>query len=252
MAVAVSESPAETEKRMAVSLFPDAASLRERSDNSDELIRKLESAQFAAKLAEFKFKKGTTLPAADFLGTFPVLIPHVEARFQCDEKELEKAYDRLGLWAGPYSSRSGIKSELDFWRASGRQGVSWLVQRICAESGNDTLNAVANVLSNLGTTALSTILGNLQAHPTPDQAYCLLDALGRMGRQNEDIADRVAVTIMRYIAQSDLDLRQAAVAATSALPTANALEILRSALDTETDPTITETIREEIEERITE
>jgi hypothetical protein len=252
MAVAIRESRAETEERLPLSHLPDIASQRERFDNSDELIWKLESVRFAAKLAEFQRKKGTTLPAAEFLGTFPVPVPHVETRFQCDENELERAYDRLGLWAGPYSSRSGIKSELDFWRASGRQGVSWLIQRTRSESGNDTLNAVANVLSNLGTTALSTILGYLQAHPTPDQAYCLLDALGRMGRQSQDVADRVAVTIMRYIAQRDLDLRQAAVSATSALPPANALEILRSALVTETDPTITEIIREEIEERIRE
>ena len=163
MAVAIRESPTEIEERlMAEERFPDAALLSKRLGiSSDALIRELVSARSAARLMAYEREKGTTLPTREASGIF--IVPRVELVFRRDEEEFETAYDRLGVWAGPYSSRSAIKSELDFWRASGAQGASWLVQRIRNESGNETLNAVANILSNVDTTSLSVVLGTLQA-----------------------------------------------------------------------------------------
>lgn len=251
MPVAIRQPRAETEDRTAALLRSVGPAIERLGVDRDKLIRDIVSARSSAVLAAYQLREGTTLPAAE---AFEVLLPpNAEATGSADtEKGFERAYARLGLWAGRYSSRSGVKSEIDFWKASGREGASWLAQRIRTESGNDTLNAVANVLSSLGNTALSMILGYLQANPTPDQAYCLLDALGRMGRQCDTASGRTASIIERYLSHRDPDVRQAAISATAALPRAKSLEILRSALASEHDPAVTKGIREEIADRAAE
>lgn len=168
------------------------------------------------------------------------------------EKEFEDAFQRLGLWSRPYFSRTSPDPEFDFWKRSGRQGARWLVRKIRTEGGNETLNGVADVLSKLGTTSLFEILENLEDRPSVDQAYCLLNTIGRMGRQADGVIGRIVRAVGGYIRHPDLDVREAAIFATSALPPADALQILRSALATESDPTVKEAIRKEIEDRLTE
>jgi hypothetical protein len=217
-----------------------------------ELIRELDSAQFAETIRNYLNRKRALPTVADVLGTFPVLIPYRQTAFPFDARSLEKAFRRMATSTAFSSSRRDMSADLKVWRASGLQGVYWLLEKIRHETGNETLNAVANILSSLGDSALPPMVRLLQAQPAPDQAYCLLEALARFGEQNGSVVDEIASAINKYINSTDLDLRQAAVSATSALPSKNALEILRAAVRVESDATIREFIGDEINERIRE
>jgi hypothetical protein len=275
LAVAIRETRAEKEGRSSACLFPvvESASVSARSvgglpfitdaPTSEANYVEVSAARYYGLLREFQAAKiaakallleeviqNTTLPIViDLLGAYHAETHAKPASVQLDEPGLERAFERLGMWGGPYSSRQGIRDEWDFWRQQGLNGISWLLGKVRHENGNETMNAVANVLANMGTSALSTILGHLQANPSPDQAYCLLDALSRLEPQKETDANRIAIIISKYVGVSDPDLRLAAVTATSVLPSASALEILDFALVAETDSTVRGIIHDEIRER---
>lgn len=211
-----------------------------------------QSRLLANRLAEGLSWGATLLPVVDTASTFPLLVSVGEVPQSSLDKQFEDAYENFGIWKGPYASRTGNKSQIEFWKRAGYEGIYWLIRRIRGEGGNETLNAVASVLAKLGPSALSAILGTLETRPTTDQAYCLLRSIGRMGPQANIFSHRLASTIEKYIDHPDADVREAAVSATSALPAAKAIQVLRTALAQETDAGIAEFIEEEIEERKTD
>jgi hypothetical protein len=279
MAVVIKESPAEMQKRLDASycLFPDTEVRSEiseiiygnphlkylqRSSQAvyaplsiplrPEITRDLDLARIAAMFVQYQRKNDTFSTTTDLLENLPLSLPDQEIFLPLHETELERAFQRLGAWDGPFTSKLGSRNELRFWTNRGSQGIVWLLNRFGSETGNETLNAVSHLLSQLGPVAETSILRFLQTDLRSDQAYCLLDALSRMGPRSGNSVGRIAGTLKRYIENPDIDVRQAAVSATSILPAVNALEILRIATISETDSTIQKAIREEISARIRE
>jgi hypothetical protein len=276
--LAIKETAAETEQRQRACLFLDSESLAVGSSSVGELpfslglqdttalyqdlfaaryyalVRELEAQNVAAKACVLDDSVFTTIPNLfDLFAKYPVQAVTVQFPAQTDgmefEKEFENAFDRLGLWGGPYSSRQGIMSQWDFWRRQGPKGTAWLLNKVRHDNGNETVNAVSNVLANIGPAALPTILTYLQRNPSSDQARCLLDALSHLGPQETTDADQIARVIERFINSTDSDLRLSAIAATSVLPSLLAIQILTSAFTAETDSTVRGIIRDEIRER---
>jgi hypothetical protein len=163
-------------------------------------------------------------------------------------RSLYDAYEKIGVWNGPYSSRDGAAAEIEFWRSRGLMGLFYLIGRVRRESDTQTLNTVAAVMSELGPARLPVLLRNLEFRPSPRQAFCLLLAIGWMsGKATGAVGKRTAGVIARYLQHPDSDVREAAAAASQILQPQNAIGVLRLAATSETDPIVLAAINEAIE-----
>jgi hypothetical protein len=195
-------------------------------------------------------RRNTTLPIfIDLPG--PCLDKETVAGIRDSRNELkyEEAFERMGLWGGPHSSREALEKQWEFWREQGSRGSAWLLEKVGRENGNESMNAAANVLANMGPDSGSLILQHLRGSLSVEQAYCLLDALARLGPQAGAVEGEFADLLRLYLLDEDIDLRLAAVTATSALSPRLALEILDLALAEEEDSDVRRAISDEIRNR---
>jgi hypothetical protein len=184
--------------------------------------------------------------------TFPLFLPMEAAPGPTSETKFDLAFKKFGSWKGPFTSKAGTDSEIDFWRRAGQQGIYWLIGRTRTEHDNETLDSVATVLSSLGLPARKAIIRNLEAQPTVDQAICLLKAIRQSHLEVGRGYERIVHIMRRYLTHPDPDVREAAISATNALLAEDARNVLRGALRNENDPFLRDLIDDELKGRAAE
>src|SRR5206468_7253848 len=131
--------------------------------------------------------------------TFPLFLAAETAPGPTSETKFDLAFKKFGSWKGPFTSKAGTDSEIDFWRRAGQQGIYWLIGKTRIEHDNETLDSVATVLSSLGLPAIEAITGKLEAQPTVDQAICLLKAIGQAHLEFGRGYERIVHVMRRYL-----------------------------------------------------
>lgn len=206
----------------------------------DDILKRKWGLEFSSTSLELPTK--STLPFKGITDAIPL------AR----DQELENAYGKVGSWDSLRSSRAGREAEIVFWATKGQKGIDWLIERLRSETGNESLDSAARVLSKLGAQSLPSILRTLNFQPSPEQAYSLLYAIARMKAIDERAQADIELLLRRYVSHPDPEVREAAIAATAVLPPSSALDVFRTALTYETDPDIIAEINEEISARNSE
>ncbi len=193
-----------------------------------------------------------TLSVPRVVNTLPLCLAPEAVPGPTSETTFDMAFKKFGSWKGPFASKVGTDSEIDFWRRAGLRGIYWLIGRARTEHDNETLDSVATVLSNLGLPAREAITGNLEAQPTVDQAICLLKAIAQMRFETGREYERIVHIMRRYLTHPDPDVREAAISATSALRADDARDVLRGALRNENDAFLRDSINDELKGRAAE
>ncbi len=184
--------------------------------------------------------------------TLPLFLAAETTHGPTIETKFDLAFKKFGSWKGPFASKVGTDSEIDFWRRAGQRGIYWLIGRTRTEHDNETLDSVATVLSKLGLPAREAITRNLEAQPTVDQAICLLRAIGHVHLEVGRGYERIVQIMRRYLTHPDPDVREAAISATTALLAEDARNVLRGVLRNENDPFLRDLITDELKGRAAE
>jgi hypothetical protein len=164
----------------------------------------------------------------------------------------ENVYRRINWYKGQYATPAARKHVRNFWVHSGRTGAEWLVKRLERETHLELLEGVADILAEIGTLGVPSILHALDKKPRRDRTEFLLKALGWIGSNRSFDADfhpRLEQLISSYLRDEDPDIREAACSATEILPAESAIRLLREQLERERDGDVADIIRESIEER---
>jgi len=168
----------------------------------------------------------------------------------CCEDSLETMYQKIGWWKGPNATAEARALVCDFWRRQGDQGLRWLVSRLRAEWHIDLLDGVANVLAQIGDTAIAPMLDELERQPSRDQAEALLKTLGWLGEQgiaaSPSLVERLGLVLAMFLRRDDPGLRERAVRAARLLPRERAVGLVAGLLNAEPDVDVRHAIEETV------
>ncbi len=171
-----------------------------------------------------------------------------------DREEYEKLYGQLGWWKGPFATSQARNSTRDFWINKGAAGAEWLAERIRSETHPDALEAVGNLIADIGCAAIDPIIRKLQHETTRDQSEVLLKALGWIENTHDAPAVDLELgekTLEKYFVDQDADIRAAAYAATRILPRDRAIARLNGRRSFERDPSALEALNAARDARLT-
>jgi hypothetical protein len=168
----------------------------------------------------------------------------------CCEDSLEAMYQKIGWWKGPNASAEARTLVCDFWRRQGDQGLRWLVSRLRSEGHIDVLDGVASILAQIGVTAISPMLDELERQPSRDQAEALLKALGWLGAQgiaaSPSLVERLGLVLAMFLRRDDPCLRERAVRAARLLRRERAVGLVGGLLNAEPDVDVRHAIEEAV------
>src|SRR5580700_7039872 len=97
-----------------------------------------------------------------------------------DSDLFEEQYQKLGRHKGPHSTREVQEKTRRFWIEAGAEGAAGLLSRIRDEHSIDVLDAVAEIVGEIGKTdeaAVAACLGVLARDPSEEQETVALTAL---------------------------------------------------------------------------
>jgi hypothetical protein len=156
-------------------------------------------------------------------------VPPARAAAGCVDS-LEAMYQKIGWWKGPNATTEARTLVCDFWRGQGDQGHRWLVSRLRPEWHIDLLDGVANILAQIGDSAIPPILDELERQPSRDQAEALLKALGWLGEDGKGasppLVARLGVVLATFLGGDDPGPREWAARAARLLPREQAVTLL--------------------------
>jgi hypothetical protein len=193
--------------------------------------------------------KPPTLPGAEQLGSKPS-----DAIVRASGlDQLEGAYQAIGSRRNGLTAVESAGREKAFWQRAGLNGVYWLLSRLRRETDTQVLRSSAVLLSELGERAINPVLLVLDSPWIEPQAHCLLTAVGWMNcTLNRSQVACLKKVVARGLRHPNVDLREAAVSASTLLPAQDAVTVLRDALQGEMDDLVLELLSEAIGERESE
>lgn len=164
---------------------------------------------------------------------------------------LDSEYERIGWWKGSNAEHITKEQIKKFWLDLQERGAVYLVRKTRSESNLDLISGIAFILSQMPSASLPSILTELERPGIEEeQAETLLKAISWMAPLEAALfADRLRVRISHYLNAASSDVRDAASAATRALPHDDAVDLLLTRRDNERDPAVRDALDFELEER---